>query len=576
MDKKAIVYIRVSTDEQKNGNGLEMQEHDCRAYAQKLGFTSFLLAVDEGISGTIPFEDRPGGEIVLGELKNGRCQDVIVYKLDRLSRPPENEEEIIELLLTCRLIRKFGANIHAVYDGGEQRFDTVGQLKLLLDGKKASEERRDTRIRLSHGRRNKVKVRNKYVGNGATPFGYRKEGKREESRLVIYEPEAYWVREIYKWYTSGLSLRQVARLLDENNAPRTSRRKLNFTAPTTVRWFITNPIYKGLYVWKSKDPDTHKDDPIEIELPELAIVNPEIWEAAQKRLEINVSIQKRNQRTPYLLSGFFRCGTCGGAMGGHSHLKRNNRHYHCGNKGRLPPHEECPNHHTRLDAEKVEYLVWDWLIQLITDENNLLLGLQRIASQTADELSLKQSRYEDIIHLLEDAQDKIRRASEELLKHDNEIVLGTLRDKIKQLSSYAKSLAKEKESLEIELSQSVASEETQARILEMARQIRKRLPGGDFKAKRELMVRLGLSVVAFFDGDNRWVEVSCRLSFANDRIFLGETDDVNSNSEFESSILQDPDRRVGEIEGTSQIRKMETPDLSLHNRGVPVESRILE
>ncbi len=240
MTEQALSYIRISTERQKDRYGPEMQEQGCIDYAKKNDLEITSTYQDE-ISGVVDFEDRTGGKRVLQALGNG-TKHIVVYKLDRLSRPPENEEDVTELLLVCRLLRKRGATIHAVMDGGVIKFDTIGQLKLLLDGKKASEERRDTRIRVTDGKRTKAK-QNKWVGSGQTPYGFRKEGKREDSRLVVYEPEAIWVREIFRLYVdAGFSLRRIAKHLDGVNAPKTANgRSPKYWSPTTIRWILQNP-----------------------------------------------------------------------------------------------------------------------------------------------------------------------------------------------------------------------------------------------------------------------------------------------------------------------------------------------
>ncbi len=58
----AVGYIRVSTDQQADhGIGLETQLESLSAYAliHKLNLVEIIS--DEGISGTIPLRDRPGG-----------------------------------------------------------------------------------------------------------------------------------------------------------------------------------------------------------------------------------------------------------------------------------------------------------------------------------------------------------------------------------------------------------------------------------------------------------------------------------------------------------------------------------
>jgi hypothetical protein len=58
--------------------------------------------------------------------------------------------------------------------------------------------------------------------------------------------------------------------------------------------------------------------------PQLRIVSEDLWTAAQARFAERQQKhgrrfgQRRDLDSPYLLSGFGRCGTCGGGMAAHS------------------------------------------------------------------------------------------------------------------------------------------------------------------------------------------------------------------------------------------------------------------
>lgn len=57
--RKAIIYCRVSSDKQvAEGHGIESQEHNCRTYAESLGFPVSAVFHDDGVSGALL--KRPG------------------------------------------------------------------------------------------------------------------------------------------------------------------------------------------------------------------------------------------------------------------------------------------------------------------------------------------------------------------------------------------------------------------------------------------------------------------------------------------------------------------------------------
>ena len=51
---------RVSSDEQKKGDSLQIQERDMRTYAERLGAQRVLIIPDD-ITGVMPIRQRPGG-----------------------------------------------------------------------------------------------------------------------------------------------------------------------------------------------------------------------------------------------------------------------------------------------------------------------------------------------------------------------------------------------------------------------------------------------------------------------------------------------------------------------------------
>lgn len=73
-------YIRVSTSEQNP----EMQVAELRQWCQRNGYPAPIEYVDEGISGTQA--SRPGLNALLADVRAGRIQMVITWKLDRLFR----------------------------------------------------------------------------------------------------------------------------------------------------------------------------------------------------------------------------------------------------------------------------------------------------------------------------------------------------------------------------------------------------------------------------------------------------------------------------------------------------------
>ena len=84
MSKRAVIYTRVSTDEQaEKGHSLPFQIEECRAYASRLGFQVVKEIIDNTSGASL---DRPGFTLLETMLANHEAHVVIAYTSDRLSR----------------------------------------------------------------------------------------------------------------------------------------------------------------------------------------------------------------------------------------------------------------------------------------------------------------------------------------------------------------------------------------------------------------------------------------------------------------------------------------------------------
>src|SRR5262245_57091471 len=84
---RAVAYVRVSTEEQaREGVSLDAQEARLRAYCAAAGLELVTLVREEGVSGSIPLAERPGGAELLRHLAEQNVAHVLALKLDRLFR----------------------------------------------------------------------------------------------------------------------------------------------------------------------------------------------------------------------------------------------------------------------------------------------------------------------------------------------------------------------------------------------------------------------------------------------------------------------------------------------------------
>jgi len=83
---RAVLYARVSTDEQRQRQTIQTQIEHAYPWCEREGIKLVGIYRDEGVSGTIPFEKREGGAELLEGARAKEFEFVLVYKVDRLGR----------------------------------------------------------------------------------------------------------------------------------------------------------------------------------------------------------------------------------------------------------------------------------------------------------------------------------------------------------------------------------------------------------------------------------------------------------------------------------------------------------
>jgi DNA invertase Pin-like site-specific DNA recombinase len=113
---RAIIYLRVSTDEQaESGLGLEAQLSACRAAADRQGLAIASIFQDD-VSGGLPLDRRPVLVDAIATLEPGDI--LLIAKRDRLSRGDQFVTGTIELA-----IQRAGARILSASGEGTESDD---------------------------------------------------------------------------------------------------------------------------------------------------------------------------------------------------------------------------------------------------------------------------------------------------------------------------------------------------------------------------------------------------------------------------------------------------------------------
>ncbi|MCL2096063.1 MAG: recombinase family protein, partial [Oscillospiraceae bacterium] len=83
---ETAIYCRVSTEEQaQEGFSIRAQEQKLKEYARVKDWSIYKIYMDEGISGK-NLTERPAIQEMLADVESGAVQNVLVFKIDRLTR----------------------------------------------------------------------------------------------------------------------------------------------------------------------------------------------------------------------------------------------------------------------------------------------------------------------------------------------------------------------------------------------------------------------------------------------------------------------------------------------------------
>ncbi len=83
---KLTVYLRVSSDEQKQQGTIENQRREAERYLAAHDVTPYSWYANDGVSGKRMLAQRPEGQRLLADIAAGQVKTVLVCKLDRFGR----------------------------------------------------------------------------------------------------------------------------------------------------------------------------------------------------------------------------------------------------------------------------------------------------------------------------------------------------------------------------------------------------------------------------------------------------------------------------------------------------------
>ena len=347
---RVAIYTRKSVTDglDQEFNSLDAQRQAIEAYVASqagLGWKAIAKRYDDGGYSGASIE-RPAFQELLADIEARRVDVVCVYKIDRLSRSLRDFSKLIDL---------FERN-NVAFVSTTQQFSTassIGKLTLNVLMSFAEFEREVISERV----RDKLQAtrrRGQWTG-GRPILGYDVLAKR----LVVNEPEAAQVRQIFRLYLDTGSLRAVLAELTTrgwtNKDLRTQTgREIQGKAFSkgTLHGLLTNEVYAGqMRVRDGVVQGQHEP-----------IIEAAVFTEVQERLRGNAThggAHVRN-KTNALLRGMVRCGRCGSPFL-HTFTTRGNtryRFYIC-SKAHNEGIAACPD--TRVPAATLESFVAEQL-----------------------------------------------------------------------------------------------------------------------------------------------------------------------------------------------------------------------
>lgn len=368
--KNCAIYTRKSTDEglDIDFNTLDAQREACEAYITSQRAEGWRAVQtpynDGGYSGGNM--ERPGLQALLADIKGGKVDIVVVYKIDRLTR---------SLMDFSKLVEVFDA--HGVtFVSVTQSFNTttsMGRLTLNVLLSFAQFEREVSAERI----RDKIaasKKKGMWMG-GNPPLGY----KVENRQLLINDNEAPLAQHIFDRYLALGSVQKLKQELEQGDIKSPNRISQRGRILGDTRYsrgalyaILKNPIYIG----KIRHKDTIYNGQHE------ALIPDEIWQRVQASLDkpVGARVGQQKNRHKNLLQGILFDGD--GILYSPVHTKKaNGKSYRYYVSQHLLQYRDHPKGvMARLPAHEIEQAVLAAIGKHLTTLPLLadLLGLQEI------------------------------------------------------------------------------------------------------------------------------------------------------------------------------------------------------
>ena len=343
-------YARVSSAEQaENGYSIEEQKERMEKYCDAMGWSSRQNYTDPGFTGATI--DRPAMQRLIKDVKAGKIEKVLVYKLDRLSRSQKDTLYLIEDVFLAN-----GCDFVSM----SENFDTsspFGRAMIGILAVFAQLEREQIKERMMMGKQARAK-QGKFNGSACPPIGY--DYDSEIGELVVNPFESIQIVKIFEMFSQGKSVKSIADKLNDDGYTH----KYGTWNDVSVRRVLTRKTYIG-YNYSKGEWYKAEHEPI---------VSKEIFDSVQTiveriHLEELAHGRRRGKANSYL-GGYLYCAQCGNRYSKKSTDHSKWVYYACNSRYKrkmLAKGRVC--HNKTWHLSELEELVFGEMRKLALEEN---------------------------------------------------------------------------------------------------------------------------------------------------------------------------------------------------------------
>lgn len=372
----AGIYIRVSTEDQaREGFSLGEQEEKLRELCKYKDYDIFKVYKDAGISAK-DMQHRPAFQQMLEDMKAGKINYIVAYKLDRVTRSIKDLETLISTLekYHCFLIcERDDVNTSTANGRFFVRMLTVlSQLEIEI----VSE-------RTKFGLNGAIKAGHL---SGHCPLGYYR-GK-DKSLKVDNSTKDIIIR-IFEMYLEGKSYQTISNIFNEEKVLYPEKKHWK---DSTIEKIINNRIYVGDFEKYKKDKDKETELFMDVVPP---IISRAMWDEVQMQKEKNQKAFCRDR--VYIFFQKLRCPSCNSIMTckGSGGQKKKYIYYHCSN---------CKLYYRE---DLIEDCLIDYLLELVEYDYNVKKYFYPILAEKKND---ETNQIQEEINKLKAQKDRLKKA----------------------------------------------------------------------------------------------------------------------------------------------------------------------